>query len=362
MFYKLVELSSDVTAKGIFETVRNAFQAEGVDFLSYFKENLVAFASDGEPTMAGQNNGLVALIRKEVNHPVFSIHCMAHRLELAIKKAFTKHEYFTRFEKTINNLFIFYNDNTLKRKAHLREMAMSMNEKVYELNYIYHIRWISSEFQSIKNLKKMWKVLVADLTKISDGNEFKRDVKIEATKLQRLLLSKHFLVILYFISDVLETLSFWSQRMQQRTALLVELADFRELIIESFENLKHRDGRDMGIFISKLACKETACGTVEDIYDNNYVVYENQHLNNDNDDEVPHLPEIRYIFLDAIIEQMKLYFPSPDIKNFKVFRPKEIPTNVGVALTHGVFEINKICDVLKLGECVELVVGGVNSE
>lgn len=78
-------------------------------------------------------------------------------------------------------------------------------------------------------------------------------------------------------------------------------------------------------------------------------------MNNQNEDTVPFLQDIRNIFLDAIIEEMKSYFPSEDLKPFKIFRVKEFPTNVGIAITYGVFEINKVCEILKLGECLDLV-------
>lgn len=358
VFYKLVLLSSDVTAAGIYKSVRDALQSEDVDFYNYFRNNLVGFASDGEPTIAGRNNGLIALIRDHAKNPIFSIHCMAHRLELIIKHALTKHEYFTKFEETINELFKFYNNFALKRKAHLRETALEMGAKLYELNYIYHTRWISSEYQSVINLKKMWSVLVTDLRKITTSNEFRSDDKIASSKLEKLILSKHFLIILNFITDILEQLSFWSQRMQQRTALLVEFADFKQEFTDAFVNLKSNYGRDLAQFVLDVACEDYACQDVHDIYDNDNVVYKNIRLNNQNNDDVPLLETIRDIFVDAIIEQMKSYFPSEDLKPFKIFSPKAFPTNAGIAITYGTFEIRKVCDILKLGdekECIELV-------
>lgn len=158
VFYKLILLSSDVTAAGIYKSVNDALQSEDVDFFNYFRHNLIGFASDGEPTMSGQYNGLVAHIRNDAVKDIFAIHCMAHRLELMINRSLNTHEYFDRFEKCINNLFKFYNDKALKRKAHLRETASKLNAKMYELIYIFHTRWISSENQAVQNLKKMWKV------------------------------------------------------------------------------------------------------------------------------------------------------------------------------------------------------------
>lgn len=176
-----------------------------------------------------------------------------------------------------------------------------------------------------------------------------------AINLETKIRSTFFLVILNFINDVLHHLAFWSQRMQERTALLVDFADFKELIISSFENLKTNYGRDLTLFLSTVKCQTDECKTVEDIYHDDLVYYSDIHLLSDNDDNVPYLSDIREIFLNAIIEEIKSFFPTPDLKSFKVFRPSEFPNDISVALTYGVFDVNRICEILKLGDCVNLV-------
>lgn len=164
-------------------------------------------------------------------------------------------QYFAQFEDLINEVFRFYNDKALKRKAHLRETAIGLNAKMYELNYIYHTRWISSEYQAVINLKKMWAVLAADLRLISNSEQFDRNVRTLAGKLKLRITSKYFLIMLYFITDILHILHFWSQRMQQRTALLVEFADFKKDFNDNFEYLKINNGRDLSLFIGSVSCE-----------------------------------------------------------------------------------------------------------
>lgn len=355
VFYKLIELSVDVTGAGIYQSMKDAFQSEAVDFFKYFKENLVGYASDGEPTMSGQHNGVIAHIRRDVQRNIFAIHCMAHRLELSIKHALTKHPYFAKFEAFINELFQFYNNNALKRKAHLRQTAFDLNQRMYELNYIYHIRWIGSEYQSVLNLKKVWNVLVTSLSRIGDDRNFDTETRRTAKSLCKKILSKHFLIILNFITDILHHLSFWSHKMQEKTAMLVEFSDFKEKLIESFENLRINNGRDLAIFIGNVTSEVGGCSNVQDIYAFDDIKFAGWLLNNENVDNVPFLQDIRNIFLDAIINQIKSYFPTTDMKSFKIFRPKEFPDNAGIAITYGAFEIVRVCEILNLGECLELV-------
>lgn len=59
--------------------------------------------------------------------------------------------------------------------------------------------------------------------------------------------------------------------------------------------------------------------------------------------------------MDSVIAQIKSYFPSSELKLFKIFRPIEIPNQIGEALTYGVVEINRLCEVFKMSECLRLV-------
>lgn len=61
-----------------------------------------------------------------------------------------------------------------------------------------------------------------------------------ADKLSSQFKGWNYLVVLNFLSDVLYHLSFWSLKMQERTAILVDFADFREQILVSFQNPKKK--------------------------------------------------------------------------------------------------------------------------
>lgn len=83
--------------------------------------------------MMGDKGGLITIIREEfAEKPIIGVHCMAHRLHLAIHKSFDSTEYFSKFDKFMNKLYGFYNSNGHKRKAHLRQMAKYLHEKFYE--------------------------------------------------------------------------------------------------------------------------------------------------------------------------------------------------------------------------------------
>ncbi|MBV8803320.1 MAG: hypothetical protein JO131_10245 [Gammaproteobacteria bacterium] len=98
-FYKLIPIGMDETANGYFETLSNSIKgiepgAENSQYSSpehemnlydVLKTKLRGFSSDGASVMLGKKNGLAKIIQERfATHKVFTIHCMAHRLQLAI--------------------------------------------------------------------------------------------------------------------------------------------------------------------------------------------------------------------------------------------------------------------------------------
>lgn len=121
VFYRLIQTSSDVTALGYFNSIINAIKSEEVDLHTYMRNNLIGYISDGENTMTGETSGLISHFRKIAKKHIFPVHCMAHRMHLAIGNAYASIPYFTTFDKLINNLFKFYNKHAYKKKMHLKD-------------------------------------------------------------------------------------------------------------------------------------------------------------------------------------------------------------------------------------------------
>lgn len=358
VFYRLVETSSDVTALGYFNTITEKFKSEESDFYNYFKENLVGYISDGENVMMGENGGLISHVRKVAKNPVFAVHCMAHRIHLAINKAYSSIPYFLEFDKFINELFKFYNQNAPKRKTHLRETANKLNTTFYELNYIYRTRWISSEFQAISNIRKVWPLIVRDLSEINrESLRFELDVRQKAVSFSKKLKGKNFLILLNFIYDVLEHLSFWSRKMQERSALLVDFGDFKDKITQTFDSLKTQNGKGINLLLENCTCDQKKCTNIETYYNSKNVAYSKVLLVNDRgtSEIIPYLHEIRNTFSDNVKSQISSYLPMNDLSLFNIFRPSLIPSKSEDSLTYGVREITSLCRIFKFNDCVALL-------
>ena len=65
---------------------------------------------------------------------------MAHRNELVFKNAMLDYPCFAVLEKNVNTLYSFYHSSG-KRTGDLLDFGGELDETVYALNKIYHVRW-----------------------------------------------------------------------------------------------------------------------------------------------------------------------------------------------------------------------------
>lgn len=332
-FYKLIPTSTDETAEGFYKSLRNAIVDEERDLFSYLKNNLVGYGSDGASVMLGKYGGLAVVLEREMTRrTLYKVYCMAHKLHLAITNAYKKHSFFAEMEKFLNNIYTFYNNAGHKRKAHLRETSARIGRKMYELNYIFKSRWIASELTAMNNIKEMWLVLVTDLKKISEDKEFKAHTRELARELREILIGRNFLLIFHFVLDILQHLSIWSKRMQQIHGLLINFAKFNDDITSTFNTLKSEDGHDLVYFLLETQCTlygkkfSEKCQTVENYQDALKITFNDVELVEDHRTyQVPWLHMIRDSFIDDMIAQIQLYFPSGQLKDFDIFEPSNIP-------------------------------------
>lgn len=125
-FYKLVEMTKGSTAQGHFDVLIDALNDDNIelknqintydetqtnltnnDMISFFKNNLVGFISDGAAVMQGRTGGLVMKLREFVNSKFYSVHCMAHKLQLFLGQAFKSNIYFSVFDAIVNEIYGF---------------------------------------------------------------------------------------------------------------------------------------------------------------------------------------------------------------------------------------------------------------
>ena len=110
---------------------------------------MVGFGSDGAAVNVGCRNSVAALLQKELNHPLISIHCVAHRLELGIVKAIKTHKMMALMQTMLKNLYDQYHYSP-KAVRELRMIAEALEEKVLKPSNLHGARWLPYVHRAIK--------------------------------------------------------------------------------------------------------------------------------------------------------------------------------------------------------------------
>lgn len=355
-YYALVTTTARHTADEYFNVLMNRMDEENVELSLYLKNNLVGFISDGEAVMRGEKKGLVALFRKFADHPIMAIHCMAHKLQLAIQHAFEGTSYLKTFNNNINKMYTFYYSTDSRRMQHLRETAAELGESSNLLTpvYLYAIRWIASESRALKNIHQSWHILMVDLDAISKNRDFSAAVQRDARDLRWLYLGKNYSVLFHFMFGLLNDLAWWSSQLQARLSLLINFTHFKTELTTAFENLKTNDPPSLLGFFKDAKCGSShlSCSNYHTFYASSEVIYRGILLVAD-DDTVPRLETIRKKILDDLIEEMISYFPDEQFSNFDIFLPSSLPfaDQESLIALYGQNEVAALCDYFKWGEC-----------
>ena len=153
-FVGLVPLET-ATAAAIFDKLINFLASIGLndDILA---KQLIGFCSDGASCMTGRLQGVATLMKKKIPN-IQSFHCMAHRLELAVKNAVDDVNEISHFRDFIDSVYKIYSMSP-KNEGELEEIAKELSVELLKIHKIFDIRWV---FSSYRSMKAVWNDLPA---------------------------------------------------------------------------------------------------------------------------------------------------------------------------------------------------------
>lgn len=79
--YMVMKTISNGSAATLYETLCSVLEEFGVQ-----RRKVMSFGSDGASVMTGRENGVAARLKKDNPHTV-TVHCICHRLALAVSQA-----------------------------------------------------------------------------------------------------------------------------------------------------------------------------------------------------------------------------------------------------------------------------------
>ena len=99
--------------------------------------------------MMGKKSGVAKQLQDVAQHPVCIIHCVAHKLELAVLGAIKETSYLAIFEEALKSVFKFYFYSPKRRREGNEIAAILDQDRVY-YSRLQKTRWVASRFRAIK--------------------------------------------------------------------------------------------------------------------------------------------------------------------------------------------------------------------
>ena len=196
-------------AAGILDAIDDAVAEVGISQEMWLSKVICA-NFDGASVMMGQTNGVAGQLKRRVPH-IIVLHCVAHKLELAVLDAVKWFPYLQKFDDTIKAVFKLYYYSPKKRRE-LKEIGDLIEEKVAHFSGLKSTRWLPSRLRSLMAVEKHTMVFtVMHLSSLASGQGE------DAAKAKGLLLemqTTRFVRFLHFMIDYSSILSNCSKTFQ----------------------------------------------------------------------------------------------------------------------------------------------------
>jgi len=245
--YLSIEDIKNANAPGIISAIEKAFENSNI---SNWKDRLIGMGSDGASVNLGVRGGVAALLRNDVGHLV-SIHCVAHRLELAANNAIKKHRVMRDIQDMLNNVYKHYHYSP-KVLRELREIADALEEKVLKPTNLHGTRWLPHIHKALRILVKNFVIILTHFDHIMGARTGNAEVQGRATNISRKLKDYKFLYMVFFMLDILEVLSTLSLKSQLDN---ITLSEFFEAILTthlSLVEMQTTHGVELSKFINSV--------------------------------------------------------------------------------------------------------------
>ncbi|XP_062260281.1 E3 SUMO-protein ligase KIAA1586-like [Platichthys flesus] len=243
-FLDIVELEKG-DAASIYNALKDSLQKVGIE-AEFLKRNFISIATDGAAVLTGRHTGLIQKLQQDFPK-LQGVHCLAHRLELAVTDSLKVVSGCNHFEIFISKLHSLYHQST-KNAKELEKAAVELNMQILKIGKVFTIRWVASSFRTVKAVVKDFPVLANHFRMASEDDS---RTGVERTKyggLLKHLISTGFLLDLAVMKDVLRELQGLSLRLQRRDTSLVDASRYVHQTIEVLSEYKIHAGITSGQF------------------------------------------------------------------------------------------------------------------
>ena len=250
-------------ADGVLECINSSMEKFG---LQKWRDKLVGFCADGASVNLGQVSGVVSKLRED-NPKLIDIHCMAHRLELAVLGVLRKVKMVETVNDTLHLIWKTYHFSP-KSKGELQTVCEELATRFYKPKPVKGTRWIPHLDRALKIFLKGQDDLVtkggeysAVAIHMENLKETSRnaDVAGRGKKVSDTMKDLKFAAFCHFLADVFQEISKLSLLLQSKDLILPCAIDGVESCFTSLDAMKTDPFPDglLETFITQCLEKQT---------------------------------------------------------------------------------------------------------
>ncbi|XP_014809464.1 PREDICTED: sperm flagellar protein 2 [Calidris pugnax] len=203
-----------------------------------WSKKLVGFGSDGTDVMVGRNSGVAKLLR-EIQPCVQSVHCFAHRLKLAYKRALKNIQLYNILVNVLRNMYYFYHNSPLN-KNNLKATYEALKLRPAIPSRIGGSQWLPRLQTALQILLKGYPAMVLHLSKIERDSRSLNWQKVKG--LLQLLLRMEIVKFSHFLLDVINVLNILSRVTLDHNSSIADIFATVQSTLETLHMYQTRGG------------------------------------------------------------------------------------------------------------------------
>ncbi|KAJ8018578.1 hypothetical protein HOLleu_43348 [Holothuria leucospilota] len=203
----------DANAENLHRSINNAFQNKLKIGMAQYTNALVSATADGASVNTGIYNGLLVRMRKAERPWLVMIHCVSHRLELAVKDTLMKEKTFEQVKDLMITIY-YVMKNSGKFKRHFEETAHALGIQVYKFPKVHGTRFVAHQRNGVRILLHNW-IILAHAIENSIANNKHSTLNAKLHGILKKLRSVHFLSATCLFFEILDVISALSLKFQK---------------------------------------------------------------------------------------------------------------------------------------------------
>lgn len=191
--------------------------------------------------MTGRVSGLATLLRQEFPSLIFTWHCLAHRLELAVGDTVREVGGINHFKIFLDSLYSTYSMSP-KNTRQLLTCANELGLQLRKIGKMLDTRWVASSFRTVGAVWNDFKALSQHFLKASTDSTRDSKERSKYVGLHGKLTSYSFVNDLAIMLDALRELKDLSESLQHTDMTIVRANQLVQRQVRIFRSMKNTAG------------------------------------------------------------------------------------------------------------------------